>query len=95
MPSSVATGACNWPDPDPAPGMPRTDDVARMNSQHVDRIFHVRTAEDIKHVLALAQKHGKPVSMRGTRHSMGGQTITAGGFVIDLLHLTRWSFDPH
>lgn len=26
---------------------------------------------------------------------MGGHTITAGGFVLDLLHLKNWTFDPH
>ena len=77
---------------DPAPS-PQADDVTRLNAQPVERIFSVRTSEDIKRVLALARQHSKPVSIRGTRHSMGGHTIAAGGYVIDLLRLNRFSFD--
>ena len=64
-----------------------------MNAQRVERIFSVRSSDDIKVVLALARQHGKPVSMRGTRHSMGGHTIAAGGYVIDLMRLNHWTFD--
>ena len=85
----------SWPDPAPTPGAPpRVDDVSRMNAQQVERIFSVRSADDIKRVLALARAHGKHVSMRGTRHSMGGQTIAAGGYVIDLMRLNKCSFNP-
>ena len=83
-----------WPDPNPEAGMPpMVDDVARMNAQRVERIFRVRTVDDVKAVLRLARQHGRPVSMRGTRHSMGGHTIAADGYVIDLMLLNRWSFD--
>ncbi len=79
---------------EPGKTMPIVDDVARMNAQQVDRLFCVRTVDDIKEVLKLARKHGKAVSMRGTRHSMGGHTIAARGYVIDLMRLNSWSFDP-
>ena len=93
--AAMRRGNLNWPDPDPEPGKPpMVDDVARMSAQHVERIFNVRTPEDIKSVIALARQLGKTVSMRGTRHSMGGHTIAAGGFVIDLMRLNKWSFDP-
>ena len=42
----------------------------------------------------MAREHGKPVSMRGTRHTMGGQTIAPDGYVIDTLKLRKFSFDP-
>lgn len=71
-------GAC-WPDPDPAPSnvnkggacsavRPLVDDVTRMNRCEVERIFHPRTKEDVKWVLALAASTGHKVSMRGTKH---------------------------
>ena len=67
----------NWPDPDPEinQNVLMLDDVTRMNAKEVDRIFMVRTTEDVRHVLKLARISGKTVSMRGTKHSMGGHTI--------------------
>ena len=67
----------NWPDPDPEinQNVLMLDDVTRMNAKEVDRIFMVRTTEDVRHVLKLARINGKTVSMRGTKHSMGGHTI--------------------
>ena len=84
----------DWPDPVPRVGeLPMVDDVTRMNFDHVERLFCVRSKEDVKHVLGLARQNGKKVSMRGTRHTMGGQTIAPGGYVIDLLKLRQFSFD--
>ena len=68
------------------------DDVTRMNAEEIDRIFFVRTAEDVKHVLHLARSHGKTVSMRGTKHSMGGHTIAKDGYVIDMARLNHMEY---
>ena len=66
-----------WPDPNPEvnQNVLMVDDVTQMNAKEVDRIFMVRTTEDVQHVLKLARINGKTVSMRGTKHSMGGHTI--------------------
>ena len=66
-----------WPDPNPEinQNVLMVDDVTQMNAKEVDRIFMVRTTEDVQHVLTLARMNGKTVSMRGTKHSMGGHTI--------------------
>ena len=66
-----------WPDPNPEinQNVLKVDDVTQMNAKEVDRIFMVRTTEDVQHVLKLARINGKTVSMRGTKHSMGGHTI--------------------
>jgi FAD/FMN-containing dehydrogenase len=86
--------APNWPDPSPTIGAPpRVDDMTQMNATEVSRIFCVRTVEDIKAVLVLACEHGKHVSIRGTRHSMGGHTIADGGYVIDMMKLNKFNFD--
>ena len=80
----------NWPDPDPEIRKDNQklllDDVTRMNPTEVDRIFFVRSSEDVKHVLKLARFYGKSVSFRGTKHSMGGHTLTENGFVIGTLY---------
>ena len=83
-----------WPDPDAGSGAPLSvDDVSRMNGTPVDRIFMVRSAEDVRHVLALARaRGGLPVSTRGTQHSMGGHTIAEGGFVIDMAKLDGMTY---
>ena len=59
----------------------------------MERVFCVRTVDDVKYALALAREHGKKVSFRGTRHSMGGQTIAPDGYVLDLMRLNAFSFD--
>ena len=88
-----------WPDPDAgcSPGAPLSvDDVSRMNSTPVARIFMARSAEDVSHVLALARTRGGegvvPVSTRGTQHSMGGHTIAEGGFVIDTARMDGMTY---
>jgi len=84
----------NWPDPDPSSSAPpAVDDVTRMNAAPVHAIFQPRCTADIKLVLARARVAGKPVSIRGTRHSMGGHTIAAGGFVLDLMKMNGFRFN--
>ena len=84
-----------WPDPDP--GITKSlavDDVTRLNSTEVERIFFVRNTGDVQRVLGQARAEGRSVSMRGTQHSMGGQSIAPGGFVIDMARLNKMEFNP-
>ena len=74
--------------------LPLVDDVTRLNADEVDRVFNVRSKEDVKKVLALAREHDKKVSVRGTRHSMGGHTIASYGYVIDMMKMNRVDFTP-
>ena len=84
-----------WPDPDP--GVTKSlavDDVTRLNSTEVERIFFVRNSGDVQRVLSQARAEGRSVSMRGTQHSMGGQSIAPGGFVIDMARLNKMELNP-
>lgn len=90
--SNPLQGAC-WPDPDPESGILRCDDVTRLNTTCVDRIFFVRNLEDIQRVLQLAKHEGRRISVRGTQHSMGGHTIAKDGYVIDMARLNNVSYD--
>ena len=85
----------SWPDPDPNTGINKimVDDVTQLNQATVSGVFFPRTIHDVKHILALARKEGKAVSMRGTKHSMGGHTIAENGFLIDCAKLDRISYD--
>ncbi len=51
------------------------DDITRLNKTAVDRVFYVKTADDLKDIIAMAHANGKQVSIRGQSHTMGGQTI--------------------
>lgn len=84
-----------WPDPTAdAHALPKVDDVSRMNATEVERVFEVRTSDDIKRILRQAAAEGRQVSVRGTQHSMGGHTIAPGGFVLDMAHFDRMAYDP-
>jgi FAD/FMN-containing dehydrogenase len=76
------------------PNGPFVDDVSRLNSTRVRRVFDVRNSNDIKSVLRHALEEGVTVSTRGTKHSMGGQTIAPDGFIIDMSNFTRICYNP-
>ena len=90
---NLHTKGYSWPDPDPdsVNGL-KVDDVSRMNATSVRRLFMVRGKEDVQHVLHLARVHSVPVSMRGTKHSMGGHTIAENGFVIDMDRINHMTY---
>jgi FAD/FMN-containing dehydrogenase len=84
-----------WPDPTALPhASPQVDDVSRLNATEVERVFEVRTPDDVKVVLRRASEEGRQVSVRGTQHSMGGHTIAPGGYVLDMRHFDRLAYDP-
>jgi hypothetical protein len=49
------------------------NDVSRLNDTVVDRIFQVRSIQDIQGCLREARASGKRVCMRGAKHSMGNK----------------------
>src|SRR5262249_35904742 len=51
--------------------------------------------DDVARVVREARVHGRAVSIRGQAHTMGGQTIAAGGWVVDtrFLRAVRWHPD--
>ena len=73
--------AC-WPDPVGDTDWPVLDDVTRLNATEVERVFYPRSEDDIALIMETAVSKGKRISIRGTKHSMGGHTLTPGGFVI-------------
>ena len=91
---AVSLEGASWPDPDPTlhcsdSATARVDDVTRLNATEVDRVFMPRSVDDVRDILALARSTGHRVSMRGTKHSMGGHTISPKGYVIDMAKLNR------
>jgi FAD/FMN-containing dehydrogenase len=69
------------------------DDASHLNKTAVYGVVHVRTEEDIRGALAFAREHHLKVSCAGQQHSMGGQTFTHGGLVLDLREFNRIQVD--
>lgn len=65
------------------------DDVSLMNSAVVDKIIIVESITDVLEGIRLARLKGKKISMKGTKHSMGGHTIAKGGYQFDMLRFNR------
>ena len=92
------TKGFKWPDPDPngdEDHVLKVDDVSRMNATPVSRLFMVRNKEDVKHVLHVAREEGVSVSMRGTKHSMGGHTIAENGFIMDMDRINHMKYNKN
>eukprot|EP00759_Apiculatamorpha_spiralis_P047131 PhF_6_TR42996/c0_g1_i1/m.65620 len=82
-----------WPDPNPTdPNSILADDVTGFNATPVGRIIFIRTRQDLQDALALARSTGATVSMRGTQHSMGGQSIAPNGIVLDLKYFNAVTY---
>ncbi|MDP9202027.1 MAG: FAD-binding oxidoreductase [Gemmatimonadota bacterium] len=74
-----------------APVQPQTPpttiyDVTQLNPVTVSEVLVPTTTREI--VDAVARRSG-PISIGGSRHSMGGQTATPGGLQIDMRHFDR------
>jgi FAD/FMN-containing dehydrogenase len=66
------------------------DDVhSRLNATTVDQVLPIRSIDEIRAALANARAAGKPVSIAGGRHAMGGQQFCAGGILLDTRPLDR------
>jgi len=79
-----------------APDEPQTPpttiyDVTQLNPVTVSEVLVPTTTREIVDVVG---QHLGPISIGGSRHSMGGQTATPGGLQIDMRHFDRiLSFD--
>jgi FAD/FMN-containing dehydrogenase len=90
-----------WPDPHPLCEVKRghgvlVNDVSRMSSfkgTSIDKIFFPRTEKDVVRVLSDTLRTGRPVCMRGTKHSMGGQTIAPSGHMLDMKCMNAMRYD--
>ena len=65
----------------------------QKRSQAVGAVCYVRSPDDIRRALAKARSEGRRVAVRGTKHSMGGQSMAADSVVIDMTKMTQMHFD--
>lgn len=81
-------------DPQPAPITFKqlggfTNDASHLNRTAIYGVISVTTEDDIRNALQFAREHNLKVTCAGQQHSMGGQTFTHGGVVLDLRNLNR------
>ena len=62
---------------------------SRLNETSVDAVVPVDSLESIGTALDLARSSGRPVSIAGGRHAMGGQQFCSGGVLLDTRPLDR------
>src|SRR3979411_1826449 len=68
------------------------NDVSQLNPIHVSEVITPTTTEEI---VTAVKTHSGPISIGGARHSMGGQTATAGALFIDMRSFNRiLNFSP-
>jgi FAD/FMN-containing dehydrogenase len=74
------------------------EDFSRLDATRVRGIESLPAEESaaiqtLRHLLREASKEHLRVSIAGARHSMGGQTFTPGGIVVDMLPFRAMSLD--
>jgi FAD/FMN-containing dehydrogenase len=62
---------------------------ARLNATRVHCVVSPRTVEDIRVAVGRARRGGRPVSICGGRHAMGGQQFVEDGVQLDLNRFNR------
>lgn len=65
------------------------DDVSRLNATKVARVYQPRSIEDVQRLVLAAKEKNQTVCIRGTKHSMGGHTMSIGAVVLDMEYVTE------
>jgi|HubBroStandDraft_6_1064221.scaffolds.fasta_scaffold11652_4 FAD/FMN-containing dehydrogenase len=69
------------------------NDASHLNKTAVYGVVHITSEDDIRNALQFARDHNLKVTCAGQQHSMGGQTFTHGGLVLDLHDFNRIRLD--
>jgi len=70
-----------------------TNDASHLNRTAVHGIARIQTEDDIRNVLTYARANNLKVTCAGQQHSMGGQTFTHGGLMLDLQDFNHFTVD--
>ncbi len=70
-----------------------TNDASHLNKTAVYGIVRIANEDDIRNALQFARENSLKVTCAGQQHSMGGQTFTHGGLVLDLRDFNRITLD--
>ena len=69
------------------------NDASHLNKTAVYGVVRAANEVDIRNALQFARQNGLKVTCAGQQHSMGGQTFTRGGLVLDLRDYNRITVD--
>jgi FAD/FMN-containing dehydrogenase len=69
------------------------NDASHLNKTAVYGIVRIENEDDVRNALQFAREHHLKISCAGQHHSMGGQTFTHGGLVLDFRNFNRISLD--
>lgn len=69
------------------------NDASCLNKTPVFGVVRVQTVDDVSRALSFARANHLKVSVAGQRHSMGGQTFTEGGLVLDMRSFNQIAID--
>ena len=69
------------------------NDASCLNKTRVYGIVEIKTIEDVRNSLEFARANRLKVSLAGQRHSMGGQTFTRDGLVLDMRNFNAITLD--
>jgi FAD/FMN-containing dehydrogenase len=75
--------------PDEETGTLVNDVHSQLNQTRVDAIVKPRGVEELRIAVARARSQGKPVSVAGGRHAMGGQQFGEAAVLVDIRSLNR------
>jgi FAD/FMN-containing dehydrogenase len=70
-----------------------TNDASHLNQTAIYGVVRITNEDDIRNALQYAREHKLKVTCAGQQHSMGGQTFTHGGLVLDLRQLNAIRLD--
>ena len=70
-----------------------TNDASHLNKTAIYGVVTIRTEDDIRAALQFARENNLKVTCAGQQHSMGGQTFTHGGLLLDLREFNRITLD--
>lgn len=69
------------------------NDASCLNQTAIYGIVKIATIEDIQNALKFARENHLKVTSAGQRHSMGGQTFSQGGLVLDMRNFNHFKLD--
>ena len=69
------------------------NDASHLNKTAVYGVVQIASEDDIRNALQYARTHDLKVTCAGQQHSMGGQTFTHGGLVLDLRQFNQIRLD--
>lgn len=69
------------------------NDVSRLSDTKVQRVFFPRNKTDIINIVNEARSRNIKICICGTKHSMGGQTLTNNGYQIDMKYMKKMKYN--